>query len=59
MNALKNSKEHIIITAIGHDISIKKELLSNGIEVGRIILYREILEKIVLDYVTNLLDRMR
>lgn len=59
MNALRNSKEHIIIAAIEHDISIKQTLLSGGVESGRVILYREILEKIVIDYVTDLLARMR
>lgn len=56
MDELKCGDNVIIIAATSHDKIIKDELLHSGIQGNRVIVCRELLEKIVSAYVSNLVN---
>lgn len=56
MDELKCGNNFIIIAATGHDKIIRDELLRSGIPSNRVIVCRELLEKIVSEYVSNLVN---
>lgn len=58
INELKSNKSIIIIAATNYDIKIKKEMVCGGVLDKNIIIFRYLLEKIVSEYVVNLMQNI-
>lgn len=54
MDELRSCDSVVLIAATAYDKKIKDEMLCSGIPGNKVIVCRDLLEKIVLEYVSNL-----